>query len=218
MKNVAIVGTGLIGASFGLALRKAGFSGPIVGVSSARAIADALASAPSIAARRWPKPCAGARPGLPLADHRPHSRYPPPSRSPGAPGRWSPTPAAPSAKSSIWRAQTLRAASFWAAIPWPARRSAAPPRPMPDSFSGRTWVLTPDEPAELETPAALRLPRWLERIGARVGGARCGRARPRGGADLAPGRNSPPPRWPPPSPISWARRDAWKSPARAWWI
>ena len=33
MKTVAIAGTGLIGASFGLALRKAGFSGEILGVS-----------------------------------------------------------------------------------------------------------------------------------------------------------------------------------------
>jgi prephenate dehydrogenase len=41
MKTVAIVGTGLIGASFGLALRKAGFNGEILGVSSERAIADA---------------------------------------------------------------------------------------------------------------------------------------------------------------------------------
>ena len=43
MKNVAIVGVGLIGASFGLALRKAGFTGAIVGVSSARSIQEAVA-------------------------------------------------------------------------------------------------------------------------------------------------------------------------------
>src|SRR5579864_2224013 len=43
MKSVAIVGTGLIGASFGLALRKAGYEGAILGVSSARVIADAVA-------------------------------------------------------------------------------------------------------------------------------------------------------------------------------
>ncbi len=34
MRSVAIVGVGLIGGSFGLALRKAGFHGEIVGVSS----------------------------------------------------------------------------------------------------------------------------------------------------------------------------------------
>lgn len=42
MQRVAIVGVGLIGASFGLALRKAGFTGSIRGVSSARSIAAAL--------------------------------------------------------------------------------------------------------------------------------------------------------------------------------
>jgi prephenate dehydrogenase len=35
-------------------------------------------------------------------------------------------------------------------------------------FRGRTWVLTPDEPAELETPAAREFRGWLERIGANV--------------------------------------------------
>ena len=44
MKSVAIVGTGLIGSSFGLALRQAGFDGPIIGVSSPRALADAIAA------------------------------------------------------------------------------------------------------------------------------------------------------------------------------
>jgi prephenate dehydrogenase len=42
MKSVAIVGVGLIGGSFGLALRKAGFEGPILGVSSARSIEQAV--------------------------------------------------------------------------------------------------------------------------------------------------------------------------------
>src|SRR4051794_21842740 len=43
MESVAIVGTGLIGSSFGLALRAAGFTGAILGVSSERAVADAVA-------------------------------------------------------------------------------------------------------------------------------------------------------------------------------
>lgn len=42
MHRVAIFGVGLIGGSFGLALREAGFEGEIVGVSSAGAIAAAL--------------------------------------------------------------------------------------------------------------------------------------------------------------------------------
>lgn len=43
MKSVAIVGVGLIGGSFALALRKAGFTGTITGVSSPGAIAAAKA-------------------------------------------------------------------------------------------------------------------------------------------------------------------------------
>lgn len=43
MRKVAIVGVGLIGGSFGLALRKAGFPGEVVGVSSDRTIEKAVA-------------------------------------------------------------------------------------------------------------------------------------------------------------------------------
>jgi prephenate dehydrogenase len=42
MRIVAIAGVGLIGGSFALALRKAGFEGRILGVSSERTIAEAL--------------------------------------------------------------------------------------------------------------------------------------------------------------------------------
>jgi prephenate dehydrogenase len=42
MRTVAIVGVGLIGGSFGLALRKAGYPGAILGVSSPRSIDQAL--------------------------------------------------------------------------------------------------------------------------------------------------------------------------------
>ena len=42
MRHVVVVGVGLIGGSFSLALRSAGFRGTIVGVSSAPAIAEAL--------------------------------------------------------------------------------------------------------------------------------------------------------------------------------
>jgi prephenate dehydrogenase len=41
MQTVGIVGVGLIGGSFGLALRKAGFSGTILGVSSQRSLDQA---------------------------------------------------------------------------------------------------------------------------------------------------------------------------------
>lgn len=43
MESIAICGVGLIGGSLGLALRKAGFTGPILGVSSPRTIEAAVA-------------------------------------------------------------------------------------------------------------------------------------------------------------------------------
>ncbi len=42
METVAIVGVGLIGASFGLALRKAGFAGELIGISSPAALEAGL--------------------------------------------------------------------------------------------------------------------------------------------------------------------------------
>lgn len=42
MRTVGIVGVGLIGGSFGLALRKSGFEGAILGVSSERSVAGAV--------------------------------------------------------------------------------------------------------------------------------------------------------------------------------
>ena len=52
MRSVAIVGVGLIGGSFGLALRAAGFDGRIVGVSSAGTIEEAIARGAIEPARR----------------------------------------------------------------------------------------------------------------------------------------------------------------------
>src|SRR5918911_2598019 len=43
MRSVAIAGVGLIGGSFGLALRKGGFAGPIIGVSSPATLEAAIA-------------------------------------------------------------------------------------------------------------------------------------------------------------------------------
>jgi len=42
MKSAGIVGVGLIGGSFGLALRKAGYTGSILGVSSERSVREAV--------------------------------------------------------------------------------------------------------------------------------------------------------------------------------
>ena len=116
MKHVVIVGTGLIGASFGLALRKAGYAGAITGVSSAHAISGAVA--------------AGAIDrGAPLEEAIPEADLVFLSQTIGRildtirhldpllqPARWSPTRAVRSARSSITRGTTSRARSSWAGI------------------------------------------------------------------------------------------------------
>ena len=107
MQNVAIVGTGLIGASFGLALRKAGFDGPIVGVSS-----------PARARRRWRRGAIDR--GAPLAEAVGQADLVYLSQTIGrildtmrhwtrwsGRARWSPTPAAPSARSWTRRARSI---------------------------------------------------------------------------------------------------------------
>ena len=168
MNCVAIVGTGLIGASFGLALKRAGFEGPILGVSSARAIADAVA--------------AGAIDrGLPLAEAIAEAdlvflsqsigrildtiRHLDPLLKPGAL-----VTDAGSTKTEIvdLARQFVRRGQFLGGHPMAGKETRGANAAEPGLFQGRTWVVTPDELAELETPAAHDLLGWLRRIGARL--------------------------------------------------
>ncbi|HLI85585.1 MAG TPA: prephenate dehydrogenase [Bryobacteraceae bacterium] len=168
MNTVAIVGTGLIGASFGLALRQAGFSGAILGVSSQRAIADAVA--------------AGAIDrGLPLEEAVPQAdlvflsqaigrildtiRHLDPLLRPGAL-----VTDAGSTKTEIvdLARQHIRRAQFLGGHPMAGKEQRGASAGDAGLFRGRTWVLTPDEFKELETPAACALAGWLRRIGARL--------------------------------------------------
>jgi len=168
MKTVAIVGTGLIGASFGLALRQAGFTGTILGVSSERAVADAVA--------------AGAIDrGAPLAEAAGEAdlvflsqaigrildtlRHLDPLLRPGAL-----VTDAGSTKNEIvdLARQVIRRGQFLGGHPMAGKEKRGAAEAEANLFRGRTWVLTPDEPAELETPAAQEFRGWLERMGAHI--------------------------------------------------
>jgi len=168
MNTVAIVGTGLIGASFGLALRRAGFEGTILGVSSEAAIADALA--------------AGAIDrGLPLDQAVPQAdlvflsqtigrildslRHLDPLVRPGAL-----VTDAGSTKCDIVDAarQHLSRCQFLGGHPMAGKEKRGAAAAAGDLFDGRPWVLTPDEPSDLQTPAAREFRSWLNRIGART--------------------------------------------------
>jgi prephenate dehydrogenase len=168
LNTVAIVGTGLIGASFGLALRQAGFGGVILGVSSERAIADAIR--------------AGAIDrGLPLAGAVPQAdliflsqaigrildtiRHLDPFLREGAL-----VTDAGSTKTEIVDVarQHIRHGQFLGGHPMAGKEQRGASAADGKLFHGRTWVLTPDEAAELETPSACEFRGWLEKIGARV--------------------------------------------------
>ena len=168
MQQVAIVGTGLIGASFGLALRRAGFRGVIVGVSSPRAIADALAAGAIDRGAPLAEAVAGA--GLvflsqPIGRILDTIRHLDPLLQPGAL-----VTDAGSTKCEIvdLARQAITRAQFLGGHPMAGKEKRGAAAADGELFRGRTWVLTPDDPAELETPAARDFTVWLGRFGARL--------------------------------------------------
>lgn len=166
MKTVAIAGVGLIGGSFGLALRKAGFDGRIVGVSSPRAIADALR-------------VGAIDEGLRLADAarqadliylaQPIGRILDTLRhldgvvQPGAL-----ITDAGSTKSAVVSAahELIHRCQFLGGHPMAGKEKRGVGEADADLFRRRTYVLTPSSEAELQTPAAVDFLEWLRRIGA----------------------------------------------------
>jgi prephenate dehydrogenase len=168
MQNVVIVGTGLIGASFGLALRKAGFAGTITGVSSPGAIADATAAG---AIDRG----ASLEAAVPDADVVFLSqtigrildtiRHLDPLLRPGTL-----VTDAGSTKCSIvdLAREKVTRGQFLGGHPMAGKETRGAASADPELFRGRTWILTPDEASELHTSSALEFRMWLQRIGARV--------------------------------------------------
>jgi len=168
MQHIVIVGTGLIGSSFGLALRKAGFTGAITGVSSPPAIADAIAAG---AIDRG----ASLEAAVPEADLVFLSqtigrildtiRHLDPLVSPGTL-----VTDAGSTKCAIvdLARYSLTRAQFLGGHPMAGKETRGAAAADPDLFRGRTWILTPDGDEELRTSSALEFRMWLHRIGAHV--------------------------------------------------
>jgi prephenate dehydrogenase len=164
-RRVAIVGTGLIGASFALAIRKAGFAGEIVGVSSPPAIADALACGAidrevgleAAAAESdliyLARPIARILDTLPLLEPwiRPDALV---------------TDAGSTKAAIVAAARPLRRVRFLGGHPMAGKERSGAAEADPDLFVGRTYVLTPVEPLQLETPPARELLYWIGRTGA----------------------------------------------------
>ena len=168
MKTVAIAGVGLIGGSFALALRKSGFEGRILGVSSARTIAEArslgvidegatLAEAAARAdliylAQPIQKIIAA------IADLKPVLR----------PGTL--VTDAGSTKSLIAKAarEHLPAGAFIGGHPMAGKETRGVSGADAALFQGRNYILTPDDPAHLDLPAARWFRAKIDSFGARA--------------------------------------------------
>ncbi len=158
----------MIGASFGLALRRAGFDGEIVGVSSPRALEGAI-EAGAIDRGTTLADAVGKADLIFLSSTIGRIldtvRHLDPLVRPDAL-----VTDAGSTKCEIvdTARETLRRCQFLGGHPMAGKETRGAGSADAGLFEGRTWVLTPDEPAELETPAARDFRSWLERIGARV--------------------------------------------------
>ena len=168
LKHVAIVGTGLIGASFGLALRKAGYDGAITGVSSPGAIEDAIKAGAIDCGMPLAEAVAGADLvflAQTIGRILDTIRHLDPLVRQGAL-----VTDAGSTKCEIvdTARQTIRRCQFLGGHPMAGKEKRGAAAADGDLFRERVWVLTPDEPAELKTGAASEFQMWLGRIGARL--------------------------------------------------
>jgi prephenate dehydrogenase len=165
MQCVAIAGVGLIGASFGLALRKAGFKGEIAGVSSASAIAAGLGCG-AISSQMTLEEAARQADLIYLA--QPVDRILETIETLGplvTPGCL--VTDAGSTKVQIV-AQALRylpPVAFLGGHPLAGKEQRGAAAADAELFRNRPYVLTPSGP---ETPATQEFRAWLARIGANV--------------------------------------------------
>jgi prephenate dehydrogenase len=165
MNTVAIFGVGLIGGSFALALRQAGFTGRIIGVSSPETIEKAISlqaideGLPAEAAAEAADLIYLAQPILRIIEILP------------ALNAWVRPDAlvtdAGSTKTAIVdRAATITRCQFLGGHPMAGREKRGVEAAEPGLFQGRPYVLTPRSANDLESPQARNLMDWIGRIGA----------------------------------------------------
>jgi len=166
MQSVAIVGTGLIGASFGLALRRAGFKGTITGVSSAPVIAEAVRLGAVDRAAPFAE-AVGAADLIFLSQTIARimdsiCKLEPLVR----PGTLITDAASTKLEVTDLALKSLTRGQFLGGHPMAGKEHRGAAAADAALFEGCTWVLTPTERAELETTPATEFLDWLRRIGA----------------------------------------------------
>ena len=171
METVAIFGVGLIGGSFALALRKAGFTGRIIGVGAG----GGIGSDPTIRAaldRNVIDEALPARQAAGLADllylAQPIHKIADCLEELDAwvqPGALI-TDAGSTKKLIVQTAsQKIFRGRFLGGHPMAGRERRGVEAAEADLFQGRPYVLTPRSPADLEHPTALDFLDWIPRIG-----------------------------------------------------
>ena len=166
MQTVAIFGVGLIGGSFGLALRAAGFDGEILGVSSASTIAKAVvlgaidAGASIEEASERADLIYLAQPIGRIMDTLRHIR----------PRDGALVTDAGSTKNQIVQTarEHLRGKRFLGGHPMAGKETRGVESADAKLFDGRPYLLTPGDPAEMDAPVVRDFTSWLEKMGAKT--------------------------------------------------
>ncbi|WP_321477154.1 prephenate dehydrogenase/arogenate dehydrogenase family protein [uncultured Paludibaculum sp.] len=165
MDTVAIVGVGLIGGSFALALRMAGFKGRIVGVSSQRTTDEAVKRGVIDEALPMEAACAAA--DLIYLAGPIHSILTTIPRLDEFAREGALVTDAGSTKQKIAMAGArLRRVQFLGGHPMAGKESRGVTAAEERLFEGRPYLLTPNAAEELETAAASGFVEWIKRIGA----------------------------------------------------
>lgn len=166
MRTVAIVGVGLIGGSFGLALKAAGFAGEVIGVSSAQSIETALAMRAIDRGAELASAVAAADLiylALPVARILSTLRVLDEWVRPGA----LVTDAGSTKHVIVETAQKhLRRCAFLGGHPMAGKESRGVEHAEADLFQGRPYCLTPSDPEQSSGGVAFEFREWLKRIGA----------------------------------------------------
>ena len=165
METVAIFGVGLIGGSFALAIRKAGFAGRIIGVSSDHTVRAALES--HVIDEALPADVAAAQADLVYLAQPIHRIIDSLAEldawvKPGA----LITDAGSTKQAIVERAhRVISRARFLGGHPMAGRERRGVEAAEADLFQGRPYVFTPRSASELEHPAAREFLSWIPRIG-----------------------------------------------------
>jgi prephenate dehydrogenase len=168
MNTLAIAGVGLIGGSFGLALRKAGFTGRILGISSAETIARARelgAIDEGVSLEEALDQADVLYLSQPINVILETIAY----LGPLLKRDILITDAGSTKRTIVGQAQThIQRGQFLGGHPIAGKEVRGVAAADPDLFRSRPYVLTPEPLASLDTPAARDFVSWIAKIGSEI--------------------------------------------------